>query len=505
MRDATYRLTLDVSNRSYQTQLTAKLNDSARTILANLTEDGVPYTIEDGCSAVIMIKKPDGNVLFNDCEILNNNVVKYEFTSQTVSTEGLLECEIRVYGNYNTILTSPRFRILVEANVYDDGQVESESEFSALTAAITAVNTLDLDVSKVGDTATITLTKKDGTEEEVEIHDGASAEIVGATATVGDSQGTPTVLVTEGGTSLARTFAFAFDGLKGETGPAGKITEVTASIDHMAGYPRVVVTEGGTDEAKTLNFAFHNLKGEQGATGPRGEKGETGDVGTISNVTASVDGNVGTPTVTVTEGGTQQEKTYDFAFHNLKGIQGEKGVKGDVGVISGMTASVDNYVGTPSVTVTEGGTASEKTYDLAFHNLKGDKGDKGDTGEITSVTASVDSNVGTPEVTVVEGGTSSEKTIAFTFKNLKGQTGDAGKGIVSVVLVSGTHAPGTTDIYRITFTDSTHVDFGVYNGADGGGATIAEMADVNLISLANGQTLKYDYTAGKWKMQTSPQ
>ena len=45
-----------------------------------------------------------------------------------------------------------------------------------------------------------------------------------------------------------------------------------------------------------------------------------------------------------------------------------------------------------------------------------------------------------------------------------------GRGIASVTLHSGNHAPGTTDTYRITFTDATYYDYTVYNGMDGEGA-----------------------------------
>ena len=47
--------------------------------------------------------------------------------------------------------------------------------------------------------------------------------------------------------------------------------------------------------------------------------------------------------------------------------------------------------------------------------------------------------------------------------------GAAGNGIASIALKSGTHAPGTTDTYEITFTDGTTFDFFVYNGANGAG------------------------------------
>ena len=47
--------------------------------------------------------------------------------------------------------------------------------------------------------------------------------------------------------------------------------------------------------------------------------------------------------------------------------------------------------------------------------------------------------------------------------------GPAGNGIASISLVSGSHAPGTVDIYRITMTDGQSYDIAVYNGRDGSG------------------------------------
>ena len=149
---------------------------------------------------------------------------------------------------------------------------------------------------------------------------------------------------------------------------------------------------------------------------------------------------------------------------------GEKGDKGDTGAtpVITMTATSDGLISpTPSIVITQTGSAEYPDFLLAFSGFKGEKGDKGDTGETPDIvmTATTDSLISpTPSVVVTQTGSAENPEISLSLSGFKGATGN---GIASI---DKTSTSGLVDTYTITYTDGTTDTYTIRNGQDGQGA-----------------------------------
>nr|DAF13668.1 MAG TPA: L SHAPED TAIL FIBER PROTEIN [Caudoviricetes sp.] len=129
------------------------------------------------------------------------------------------------------------------------------------------------------------------------------------------------------------------------------------------------------------------------AQGPKGDTGATGAAAGFGTPSATVDANVGTPSVQISASGPDTAKVFAFTFRNLKGDKGDKGDSGDSYTVLGLygtllalqaahptgEAGQAWFVGTADDNVVYQWDVDKGQW-VNVGALKGPKGDKGETG-----------------------------------------------------------------------------------------------------------------------------
>lgn len=181
------------------------------------------------------------------------------------------------------------------------------------------------------------------------------------------------------------TSAFWFTG----TAVTGTGTGISASVSNSKAGDMYLNTSTYNVYLATAANKWDYKCNIKGATGSNGSNGSNGAAAGFGTPTASVDANVGTPSVTITASGADTAKVFNFAFKNLKGQPGTNGTNGTNGTTPSITATatVDSNTGTPGVTVTKSGTDAAPSFAFAFSNLKGAAGQNATTTSVFSASA----------------------------------------------------------------------------------------------------------------------
>ena len=197
-----------------------------------------------------------------------------------------------------------------------------------------------------------------------------------------------------------------------------------------------------TNDGGLPNPESVNIKGPAGQDGTNGQDGAPGAAAGFGVPTATVDGNVGTPSVTVTASGPDTAKVFAFAFSNLKGEPGSGG------------GGPDPYTSDPAdlAAAASPGSASQYARGDHVHKLPS----AADVGAQATITATgILKGAGSGSVGAAAAGTDYQAAITAS-GILKG----AGGGSVSA-------ATAGTD-YQAAITAS-----GILKGAGGGSVSAA--------------------------------
>ena len=135
---------------------------------------------------IFELRDSDDNVILAD-EIVNNELILARFDEHDnaypiFTKEGEYVYEVSLYKD-NSKLTSAsdKFKVNAEQVIIDGEIIETytpmfDNLLSDLSSALQEADNIDIDVEKIGNTATVSITKKDGTNKSVQIIDGLKGD-----------------------------------------------------------------------------------------------------------------------------------------------------------------------------------------------------------------------------------------------------------------------------------------------------------------------------------------
>ena len=156
MNSSNFRFVLDLHSTQSQVSLPVTLGDTARVFNISFSDGGLPYTIADGCVAMMSIKRPTGTYLEAFCAIEKNTTVKYDFsqddvTKNTAAVAGVHDCSVTIYDAEGNSIASARFSMIVSDRVVsrDDINISDEDKTVIDAMIATEASRQDAEIGRV--------------------------------------------------------------------------------------------------------------------------------------------------------------------------------------------------------------------------------------------------------------------------------------------------------------------------------------------------------------------
>ena len=213
-----------------------------------------------------------------------------------------------------------------------------------------------------------------------------------------------------------------------------RITGATGTVSNTTGTPSVSIATGGTASAQTLTFTFTNIKGAKGDKGDTGNPGTNGTDGADGRSVGSlvcVGGSTSTATTTpsTANDGTSYYRIKDTAGNWLSGyIAVKNGSNGTNGTDGSDGKSVTQVVCTSSLTSTATTTVNTTDGATNYYRFKDSSGSfitggitvkNGSSGSTTTTTTTDEKVASNPTIDkyYLLGTTESTRTTGTTVKN----------------------------------------------------------------------------------------
>ena len=282
----TRTIQVDLFAEGLRPEVRVNRGDNAVQIKVRLLNGG--QIVTPAGEARVYVKKTDGTLVYNDCEI-NGDYVVIQTTTQMTAAAGknLIELEMT---QEETVLSTPIFWLCVGDSIADDSAIESSDEFTALEQALQDVEELK-ETGLKGDAATIQVgtvtTGEPGTDAEVENSGTAGDAVFDFTIPRGN---------TGNGINSASVEVEYQASTSGTAIPTGEWQE---SIPEVAAgsYLWTRITMPYTDGTNTVSYSVAKMgdtgpqgpQGPQGGTGPQGETGPQGPQGPPGSTEVDMD------------------------------------------------------------------------------------------------------------------------------------------------------------------------------------------------------------------------